>query len=350
MNTIQSLATVSLVLLASGTAHAHTVHHASEQTARQPDPLAGGGAGLQERRGRPMEVVDLPEPSVSITVEGEYRVIRSNSLPDHPIGEFPNPGNPNAPRALEREIRVPLHPQRAERPTRAAPEFGVALNGVIFDSGTGEFWTASGQRGRSAWNYDAASPNNQARFGVDFNHGHVQPTGKYHYHGVPTGLVESLADGHTHDDAHGHGDHVHDMIQIGWAFDGYPVYAPFGYKDPNDPDSGVVGLASSYRLKHGSRPGSPDGPGGVYDGTYAADYEYVAGLGDLDESNGRTGVTPEFPGGTYYYVITDAFPSVPRTWVGSPGPDVAGRPGGGGPRGMAQPGKDEGFGEPVPRP
>jgi len=313
--------TTALILIATSTfGNAHTGHSDSGQ----PDKRSV----RSPQQGHPpvMDKVELPDPSVEIRVEGELRVITTNTLPDHEIGEFPNPNNPNALRSQEREIRIPLNPERADRRTPSNPEFGVALNGVIFDSGTGEFWTATGERGRSAWNYDASSEKNQGRFGVDFNHGHVQPTGKYHYHGVPTALIESLGSEQAHDD------HVHEMIQLGWAFDGFPVYAPYGYQDPDDATSEIVVLSSSYRLKQGNRPGLPDGPGGAYDGTFSADYEYVQGLGVLDESNGRTGVTPEFPDGTYYYVITDEFPSIPRTWVGTP--DASMRRGGpGGPQG-----------------
>lgn len=71
----------------------------------------------------------------------------------------------------------------------------------------------------------------------------------------------------------------------------------------------------SYRLKAGAR---PDGPGGAHDGTFGKDWAYVAGSGDLDECNGRMGKTPEFPAGTYYYVLTDDYPFVPRLWRGTP--------------------------------
>lgn len=326
MRSIHVLASSCVTVLVAGTLLAHPAAQHAAHDSQQPEPRVSGSPDLQDRRGKPMEVVDLPDPAVSIRVEGEFRIITTNSLPNHPVGEFPNPSNPNAMRALEREFRIPLHPKKAERPVPARPEFGVALNGVVFDAGTGEFWTASGERGFSAWNYDAGSPNNQGRFGVDSNHGHVQPTGKYHYHGVPTGLLEALNDEHDDDG------NAHEIIQLGWAFDGFPVYAASGYQDADDPHSDIVELSSSYRLKQGNRPASPDGPGGAYDGTYAGDYEYVEGLGDLDASNGRTGVTPEFPDGTYYYVITDAFPSVPRTWVGTPDQSMMRRaPGGGGP-------------------
>jgi hypothetical protein len=72
-------------------------------------------------------------------------------------------------------------------------------------------------------------------------------------------------------------------------------------------------LRSSYRLRGGQR---KDGPGGKFDGTFVEDFEFVAAAGDLDECNGRTGPTPEFPGGTYYYVLTDEFPYIPRQFRG----------------------------------
>jgi hypothetical protein len=68
-------------------------------------------------------------------------------------------------------------------------------------------------------------------------------------------------------------------------------------------------------------------------GTFAQDYHYVAGSGDLDECNGRTGVTPEFPAGTYFYLITDGYPYVPRCVKGNPAMVEDGPPGGPGGRG-----------------
>ena len=44
----------------------------------------------------------------------------------------------------------------------------------------------------------------------------------------------------------------------------------------------------------------------------------MAGLGDLDRCNGRRGVTPEFPDGTYYYVLTATLPYIPRCFAGTP--------------------------------
>ena len=113
-----------------------------------------------------------------------------------------------------------------------------------------------------------------------------------------------------------------DMIHLGYAADGFPIYFQNGYSVADDTLSSLIDLVSSYRLKTGSRSGDCDSaPCGEYTGVYTADYEYVEGLGDLDECNGREGVTREFPNGTYYYVITDEYPGIPRCFVGIPSDD-----------------------------
>jgi hypothetical protein len=100
---------------------------------------------------------------------------------------------------------------------------------------------------------------------------------------------------------------------IGFAGDGFPIYGPYGYADATDPASEVVELRSSYQLKSGERSG---GPGGTYDGKYVEDYEYVEDSGHLDECNARTGVTPEYPDGTYHYVASLTWPFFGRCFAG----------------------------------
>ena len=60
-------------------------------------------------------------------------------------------------------------------------------------------------------------------------------------------------------------------------------HAPLGPADPTDPRGTLREIRSSYRLKEGTRPGGDEGPGGVHDGTFIADWEYVPGAGDLDD-------------------------------------------------------------------
>ena len=60
------------------------------------------------------------------------------------------------------------------------------------------------------------------------------------------------------------------------------------------------------------------GPGGNYDGTFIADYEYVQKSGDLDQCNGTFVLTPDFPRGTYACFLTTNWPFVPRCFAGEP--------------------------------
>ena len=130
-----------------------------------------------------------------------------------------------------------------------------------------------------------------------------QPTGEYHYHGMPTGLITKLGKGVA-------------MTLVGWSADGFPIYARYGHTNANDASSAVKELNSSWRIKANPDTGRP--ATSLYPmGSFLQDYEYVAGLGDLDRCNGRTGVTPEFPNGIYYYVITSTFPFVHRCLRGS---------------------------------
>lgn len=251
---------------------------------------------------------------VTITTEGDQRVVRSNGIPDHTPGRFPNKGNPNSIAALDYTFRMPLHPQIASEPTSSRRGFfGVALNGVPFEPGTAEFYHRNPDSG---WNYEALS--GRIDLGIDDNMAHVQPNGAYHYHSLPGSLAKKL------------GDNGKKMVLIGWAADGFPVYTSYGHTDPKDPKSPIKKMSPSWQLKKGQRPGGPDQPGKSYDGLFTEDYEYVPGSGDLDECNGRTGVTPEFPSGTYHYYITATFPYLPRYFKGTPDPSFKHGPPGGG--------------------
>lgn len=269
------------------------------------------------------------EPFVSIRVEGDDRVIESNSLPNHKAGRFPNRNNPNSIREQRIRYTVPAFPKVAAEPTQKFMQpFGIAVNGVAFDPGAAEFW-----RGDRNWQYEPLA--GVINLGLDDSRAHVQPTGAYHYHGMPTGLIATLGDPKTK------------MLLVGWAADGFPMYTQYAHVEADDPRSELVLMASSYRLNRGRRPGGNSGPGGEYDGTFVKDWVYVAGAGDLDECNGRTGVTPEFPEGTYYYVLTEQFPFIPRLYRGTPDRSFERRgPPGGGRGGPGGRGGGPGFGPP----
>ncbi|MEW4451721.1 YHYH protein [Bremerella sp. JC817] len=270
---------------------------------------------------------------VSIEVVGSKRIIQSNGIPDHQTGAFPNHGNPNGISQQQYVYRVAAEPKPADRITPLGMQnFGIGVNGIPFDPGAAE-WFHGDPRG--GWQYEALS--GAVPLGIDTNHAHVQPTGAYHYHGLPSGLLKSLKVVRGQ----------HSPI-VGWAADGFPIYALYGYQDANNAESEIVELKSSYRLKRGERPRGNGNPGGQYDGTFLADHEFVEGAGDLDECNGRFGVTPDYPEGTYAYYLSDQWPVIPRNFRGEPSSDFdRGGPGQQGPPGGQ---RRPGFGPPPPRP
>ncbi|BDS14945.1 YHYH protein [Aureispira anguillae] len=257
-------------------------------------------------------------PSYHESTNGNWRTINTNSIPNHQVGVFGKVSgaiNPHAIAAQNETYSITTNPTIATSKTMLlsnygpAYSFGVLMNGVEVDPIAAEPWPHEGVMAPNVnwtWNLEAMN----IQIGLDCNNAHVQPQGKYHYHGSPTLYLAALNISTS------------TMTLVGWAADGFPIYYKYGYSDPQDATSAVVELTSSYQLKTGERPeDGTNGPCGTYNGIYSNDYEYSNGLGLLDECNGRTGVTPEFPNGTYYYVITDDFPSIPRCFVGTPSND-----------------------------
>ncbi|MEM7618082.1 MAG: YHYH protein [Pseudomonadota bacterium] len=210
--------------------------------------------------------------NVQIIKDTNYIYIRSNGIPDHATGQFPNRGNPNTISAQNHVFKVPLNPVKNAKSTPQRGTVGVALNGVPFEPGTAELWN-------NDRNYNYEAINGSLNLGLDQNNAHVQPTGSYHYHGIPTALVES------------------GLVHIGYAADGFKIYA-----------DGQSRYKSSYRLKKGQRAG---GPSGSYDGSFGTDYEYVAALSALDECNGAV------VDGEYVYFATEDYPFLPRCLYGN---------------------------------
>ena len=257
--------------------------------------------------------------------DGSDRILIGNGIPNHEVGKFPNSNNPNTILAQSVNTRFTLCPEIIYESglefTGPALVIAYALNSVKFDPATAGRCNDKGEcslaRGTGRWNIEALG-HNTFDFGDDMNHAHVQPNGAYHYHGIPELLVDLLKNNQ-------------DMTLVGWASDGFPVYARYGYSNSIDAESTIKSLKPSYRLKSNpdaNRPttltslsggpsqgsSTPNTP--IPMGAFTQDYEYVEGLGDLDQCNGRYGVTPEFPNGIYYYVVTDDFPFFTRCLKG----------------------------------
>jgi len=257
--------------------------------------------------------------------DGSDRILNGNGIPNHEVGTFPNNNNPNTISEQTVNESFTLCPiivsESGVEVGGPASAIAYALNSVKFDPATAGRCNDEGEcslaQGQGSWNIEALG-HDTFDFGDDMNHAHVQPNGAYHYHGIPELLMEFLGDNQG-------------MTIVGWASDGFPVYARYGYFNADDSTSQVVALQSSYSLKSQPDTNRPSiltaligGPGqgttnpniSIPMGAFTQDYEYVEGLGDLDQCNGRFGVTPEFPDGIYYYVVTDNFPFFTRCLKG----------------------------------
>lgn len=234
--------------------------------------------------------------NLSISVDNGLCTFTSNNIPNHDMGS--GGAFATAVAAVDNAYSVTASPQFAASPTALTLETdnAILLNGVKVDLFAAAcFGVADEKIGcndiNQPWRFDPMSPHNN--FGTDNHNAHTQPDGAYHYHGNPKALFDF--------------DKAVESPVVGFAADGFPIYG--SYFD----DAGIVRKAeSSYRLKAGSRPGGAGDPGGTYDGTYRDDYEYVEGLGDLDECNGMT------VDGVYGYYIIDTFPYMLGCFRGLP--------------------------------
>lgn len=188
-------------------------------------------------------------------------------------------------------------------------KFGVAINGVRYDPSSAVTFVKSDGSNNIDWHVEATSTENTIGQNMGtLNGGHRNSKGEYHYHAVPYDyFVNDLGiDGSEHSPI------------IGYAADGFPVYYKYVYTDAEDDLSAITAASSGYTMKNGSRGGDGlSAPDGDYDGNYYEDYEYNAANSILDKCNGRYGVTPDYPYGTYYYVLTDEYPYIPRCFKGT---------------------------------
>ena len=170
----------------------------------------------------------------------------------------------------KRAIKEPLSP------SPATGFVGVARDGVPIRSPNSGIVRKFGQK---KYTQNAVIDPVQSFF-LDGS-GIIGPDRKFYYHSDPK-LI------YTKDPT------THSPI-IGYAFDGNPIYGPYGL----DEDSTVFVVRSSYQLSTVTR------ENGTYpDGTFIEDFEYIKESGDLDEFNGRFCRTPEYPGGVYAYFVT----------------------------------------------
>ncbi len=192
-------------------------------------------------------------------------------------------------------------------------------NSVKVEPGTAETYVGTSNTWR------VVGKNLYQDVGLDPSNAHNQPTmsgsgpssstkmyGYYHYHGVPEGYVARIGKGNS------------TMTLIGFAVDGFPIYARYGYTTRTSSTSGVSIMKSNYRLRTTAEitsAGYTDRPSVALAplGTFEQDWVFDASAGGtLDACNGRFGVTPESPNtAVYHYFVTDTYPFIPRCMFGT---------------------------------
>ncbi len=274
--------------------------------------------------------------------------VSTNGIPTYPTGPFQD-GNPSQAQSQNGIFRFPLKSVKNEGvPIKTTMgNIGLFINGVaLFDPRDGVSWSNAQQRvlggpimgkGDGVWNRDAIVAE---RLGFDCAKGHPA-MGNYHHHQNPSAfkldkkVIYDVCSLYDAEGLYAINPAVHSPL-IGFAYDGFPVYGAYGYKNA-DGTGGIVRIQSGYMLRDIlTRTAYADGTD-VIDGPpvstsfplgyFNEDYVFTEHPGNeeyLDIHNGRFCITPEYPNGTYAYFCTvdenwnSAFPyAIGPTFYGS---------------------------------
>lgn len=225
-----------------------------------------------------------PAPTLNAYCQGGYLIVESNGIPTFAF----DPVTPAGLQAQNYRWQIPLVPTVAAAPSSVplVGPIGLTITGLpIYGP------TEAPQDGSKDPYLDGI---------LDYCGGHTHQGGVYHFHVRPDCLFLSM-DGNP-------------ALIVGFAFDGYPILAPFLCL--NDDCTEIVKAQSSWKL--------------VNPNVEAAwqQHAYVEGSGNLDQCNGAT-----LPDGTYAYFATDTFPYFLGCYRGVPHQSNqagGGQPGGGG--------------------
>lgn len=195
--------------------------------------------------------------SVTISVEGNYVVLKTNDIPDHKSPYFATTDsryetyngsntayakNPNSIITQSLTFKIPINPTVASTHS-ATPlgPMGISINGIaIFNQYAGGGVALTGEINS-----------------FDQYNGHPQASGQYHYHVEPTYITSAKGK----------------SALIGFLLDGFPIYGPL--------ENGVTLTSSSSILDvyHGHTSATADYPNGIYHYHITADAPYINGNG-----------------------------------------------------------------------
>jgi hypothetical protein len=270
----------------------------------------------------------------TVQYSNNWVYVSTNGIPAYPTGPFLD-GNPSLATDQNAIFKMPLNPTQNTGTLTATTggNIGIFINGVaLFDYRDGVAWNTStnslcgglpgmspcpgGPGASQSWNRDAVPAE---KLGFDCSKGHPAQ-GNYHHHQNPSAykldlnVISTICDLYDADGLYAIDSTVHSPL-IGYAYDGFPIYGAYGYKNA-DGTGGITRIKSGYLLRNISTRAVwadgtdvPDGPAvsTTYPlGYFREDYEFVSNANEdyLDEHNGRFCVTPEYPNGIYCYFAT----------------------------------------------
>lgn len=260
--------------------------------------------------------------------------VHTTGVPAYPTGPFLD-GNPSVASNQNAIFKFPLAPvQNTGQPTPTTPgNIGVLINGVaIFDYRDGVAWNPNtsalcggpgnppcpgGMGAIMDWNRDAVPAEMD---GFDCSKAHPA-MGNYHHHQNPSAfkwdinILSTVCNLYDADGLYSIDSTMHSPL-IGFAYDGFPIYGAYGYKNTNG-TGGIVRIRSSYQLRNitvrntnpngNSVSAGPNVSATFPLGYFKEDYEFIPHPNQeeyLDVHNGRFCITPEYPLGTYCYFAT----------------------------------------------
>jgi YHYH protein len=191
--------------------------------------------------------------SVTISVDGDNIVLKSNAIPNHKSPYFSKTDtryeayngtnanfaiNPNTIAEQSLTFKIPLNPKEASTKTATSlGPMGISLNGVpLFNQYAGP-------------NQPLTSEINS----FDQYNGHPQQTGQYHYHVEPLYITATSTKSSL----------------IGFLLDGFPVYGPT--------ENGKTLSSADLDTYHGHTAATEDYPAGIYHYHITADSPYING-------------------------------------------------------------------------
>jgi len=296
-----------------------------------------------------------------ITYSANWVYFSTSDLPPYITGPWYNdasrttafvnlPKNQSINYRIPRTSTLPAPPATKTATSGVEDAIGYFVDGVALFDPTDAFSYANGTEaspGTGQWHRDA-----YVNEGITFDPGnsHQQNTGKYHNHADPIALRYLVGDHITYDSStrlysESTATPAKHSPILGWMRDGYPIYGPYGYSSPMDPNSGIRRMVSGFVKRDGTTSGVDNlnyigaarsslptwatrNNGGVAQagpnvsttypfGRYIEDWAYLGDLTnpstgsayqqgvdfDLNEYNVRYCVTPEFPTGTYAYFL-----------------------------------------------